>query len=256
MNTQTYTPEQLNSIECWANRYDLTALLDAVMFTYSPDVLRRDLLQSYFYIASRETSTENEDRTEVSDPLFALQTLIEALDNTPEQPGPLRVVAADEAPAKTPEGLECPGRVVSYEAPYDAKEINDLRAEIIEARRAARHARIEAGYWADSLSDLQMRAQLSEAEQEKYRAFRIRIGAAADKKKAEVDKLTADNLEQLERESQSTEAELWREIYRDLYQRTAEQLTPEQQRAHQEMKERIELHTKHVAVMPTSHPGY
>ena len=235
MTTQTETQEMAARALERANRYDLTELLHTVFFEYSPDELRRDLMSCYFYIADRELYPDEEIVGGMYYKIHSLRMLIEALDNTPEEAGTLKVVPAEEAAA-------------------DTRVINELRADVIETHRRERTASIEAAYWADCLSELRMMVQLSEEQQEKYRAFVMRMGETVKKKKADIEKLTVDNLEQLEREREHTEAEMWREIYRALYQRAEQQLSPEQRSAHRDVKDRIERVTKRVAILPTEHP--
>lgn len=165
MTTQTETQERAERVIKFANRYDFTALMDALFWTSDPDSMRRDLMKCYFYITDREIDP-NKEMGEMYYRLYSLQLLIEALDLTPETPGPLRIV------------------------------------------------------------------------------------------NKEVDKFTADNLEQLDREREISEAEMWREIYRDLYRISYNLLSPETQQYHQEMKKRIERATKCGAIMPENYPVY
>ena len=79
----------------YANRYDLTALLEYVCFYSTPDEVRRDLTACYFTIA-RQIVREGEGTGDgPADALATLEMIIEALDNVRETDAPpLRIVPA------------------------------------------------------------------------------------------------------------------------------------------------------------------
>lgn len=79
----------------YANRYDLTALLEYVCFYSRPDEVRRALTACYFTIA-RQIVREGEGAGDApADALATLEMIIEALDNVREtDTPPLRVVPA------------------------------------------------------------------------------------------------------------------------------------------------------------------
>ncbi len=91
----------------YANRYDLTALLEYVCFYSRPDEVRRDLTACYFAIA-RQIVREGEGAGDsVADMLATLEMLIEALDATaPTDTPPLRVVPAVTSSQKDLRGTE------------------------------------------------------------------------------------------------------------------------------------------------------
>lgn len=79
----------------YANRYDLTALLEYVCFYSRPDEVRRDLTACYFTIA-RQIVREGEGAGDgPADALATLEMIIEALDNVRQtDTPPLRIVPA------------------------------------------------------------------------------------------------------------------------------------------------------------------
>ena len=79
----------------YANRYDLTSLLEYVCFYSTPDEVRRDLTACYFTIA-RQIVREGEGAGDgPADALATLEMVIEALDNVRETGTPsLRIVPA------------------------------------------------------------------------------------------------------------------------------------------------------------------
>lgn len=79
----------------YANRYDLTALLEYVCFYSRPDEVHRDLTACYFTIARQIVRVSVGAGDGPADMLATLETLIEALDATaPTDTPPLRVVPA------------------------------------------------------------------------------------------------------------------------------------------------------------------
>lgn len=75
--------ERLTKVAEAANRYDLTALLEAVCYYDRPDSVRRLMTECYFMIAREIVRTGEGAGAAAADALTTLCMMIEALDRTP-----------------------------------------------------------------------------------------------------------------------------------------------------------------------------
>ena len=146
-----------------ANRYDLTALLEAVCYYDRPDNVRRRLTACYFAISRQMAATGEGTGEEAGEMLTTLSLMVEALDlTTPTGEPPLTVTPDYEATRLTLE---------QYAADIEATE-KELRA-----------IKKLAGLRADFYLDLWQRAAptLSKEQKQKHKEFKSRIAGQSPK---------------------------------------------------------------------------
>lgn len=140
-----------------ANRYDLTALLEAVCHYDRPDNVRRKLTACYFAISRQIAATGEGAGEETGEMLATLSLIIEALDSTATTGEPPLTVAPD------------------YKATRATLEA--YAAEIEATKKEVRTAREKQGRWADIYHDLWQRAAatLPKEQKQKHKEFKARI---------------------------------------------------------------------------------
>ncbi len=154
--------ERLTEVANAANRYDLTALLEAVCRFDSPGDMREQLLQCYFTIAQELSRSDEGATPEKADALSALRSLIEALGETTHTEEPPLIVV-DE------------GYRHKYEAARSTLE--QYAGEMQAAKEKMREAQREAGGLQDIYNDLLrvVADRLTDEERGRHEEFRRRI---------------------------------------------------------------------------------